>query len=71
MFVSLGLSGSEVIFALLTKVVSFQMQVIIVRIEVGKFEKAIGFVPRICRTLALSLFKAGFYELLKGHIDRS
>lgn len=61
---SLDSGGLEVTFALLTKVVAFYVQIIIIKIEVSQMKRPIGIVLWPCWIVAVSnLFYAGLYKL--------
>lgn len=55
------------IFALLTKVLAFYVQITIVQIMFLEFEQSIRIVPRICWSQVSSLFHINLYKLSKEY----
>lgn len=64
MFVSLGSDSFRIIIALLTKVVTFYMQVIIVQMRILVFEKLIGVIFRVYRVIS-DLLNISLYKLFE------
>lgn len=71
MFVFLDFNGFKIVFTLLTKIIIFYIQVIIVKIRVIKLKWPISFVFKPCKSLVLSLFNISFYKLYKKYVEKS
>lgn len=59
------------VFTLLTNVVTFYVQVTIIKIEISEHKNSVRVVSRTCLHLVSSLFNANLYKLSEQHVSGS